>query len=301
MGTRLIAAVLLLALLLSLAGCGEQDDRMEVRIAYCAARAADPEAVVYATRRIASADGERLCSLVLQLAMTEPPEESMTSAFPRRTTVRSVDISEQGVITVDFSEGYAALQGIRRTLADACVVQTLFSLGSVGDTDISGVRITVEGEGERTILTPGSIVDSEDYLRLRDYELHICFPDRAGETLETDVFSRTFSDREEPAETVMALLLNGRRSNGSLTRLVTEETVFYGLEIRSRVCVLNFNEAFLDTEGLRIGDSMLRLYAFVDSLCQLPHIDRVQFLIEGEVVTAPQYDNFDLPYAPIQF
>lgn len=296
---RIAAALVLLALCCCLSGCGERDDLMEVRVAYCAAHPAGTEALTFVTRRVAVTEGDRLCSLVLQLAMTEPEDESLTCVFPRRTAVRSVEISDQGIVTVDFSENYSELTGMDRTLADDCVVETLFALGSVNGTEIRGVRITVEGKGDRSALTTAAFVDSGDYLRLREYSLSVYFPNRTLGTLEEDVFQRTLSARERPADTVVSLLLSGRRSSGRIVPLVSKDTVFLGLEIRSQVCYLNFNEAFLDTSTLNIGDSPLRLYAFVNSLCALPEIERVQFLINGEVVTAPQYENFDLPYAPL--
>lgn len=298
MKRRFGAVLLALVLCLSLSACGEREDLMEVRIAYCSTRPEDGEALGYAARNIAVTDDERLCSLVLQLAMTEPEEESLTSVFPRRTAVRSLEISDQGVLQVDFSGQYAGLTGMARTLADACTVQTLFALGSVDGVEIRSVRISVEGE-EVKLFTPASFVDSGDYLHLREYAFSIFFPNMTLGTLEADSFRQTLSDREQPAASIVDLLLRGQRSSGRRARLVSEDTVFYGLEIRSRVCYLNFNEEFLDTGDLYTGDSPLRLYAFVNSLCQLSYIDRVQFLIEGQVVTATQYENFDLPYAPM--
>ena len=293
-------ALVLLSLCFCLSGCGPRDDLLEVRIAYCAAHPAGTEALGFVTRRVAAADGERLCSLVLQLAMTEPGDEALTSVFPRRTVVRSVEMSEQGILTVDFSENYNTLTGMDRTLADACVVETLYALGSVNGTEIRGVRITVEGTGGRTPLTAAGFVDSGDYLRMRDYSISLYFPNKILGILEEDIFRRTLSAREDPAETAVSLLLKGQRSSGRITRLVSNDTVFLGMRVQSGVCYLNFSNAFLDTEGLYVGDTPLRLYAFVNTLCQFPEIDRVQFLIEGEVVSAPQYENFDLPYAPMK-
>lgn len=299
---RRFTAVLLCAAILSvwLTGCAERDDLMEVRIAYRAENSADGDVFSYTTRRIAVSEGERLCSIVLQLAMTEPEDETLTSAFPRRTTVRSVELSDRGVITVDFSGEYGSLAGIARTIADYCTVLTLFALGSVNDVPVRGVMITVEGAGDRLVLTPDDIVDHTDYMRLHEYVFRIYFPNRAEGTLTADTFTCTLSDAEQPAETIVSLLTEGRQSDGSINHVVPDDTEFLGLTIRNRVCYLNFNEAFLNLAIRNADGYSLKLYAFVNSLCELSYIDRVQFLIDGEAVTSTVYDNFDTPYSPNQ-
>lgn len=293
---RALSVLLALGVLL-FSGCTAGDDLTEVRIAYRAASMNGESAIAYQTRRVNASDGERLCSLVLQLAMTEPEDEELTSAIPKRTAVRSVEITEDGVVAVDLSEEYAALEGIGRTLADACVTLTLCALGTVRGTAVRGVTITVEGEGDGAVLTPDDLVWRSDRLRLRDHSFRVWFPNRSGERLESDLFIRTLSDEDQPAEAIVSILMDGRRSNGSVSRVVSEDTVLYWLTIRSRVCTLNFNEHFLDGEPWENAGDLV-VYAFVNSLCELSYIDRVQFLIEGEAIRSPRIDSFDQPFSP---
>lgn len=300
MRVRRFAAVLVCWLLLfaCLSGCAEKGDLMEVRIAYRAVHTSEGRTFSYATRRIAASDGERLCRLVLQLAMTEPANEEITSVFPQRTTVHAVEISDRGIITVDFSRPYGTLTGIERTVADYCTVLTLFALDSVNGVKINGVVITVEGDGKGVIMTPDDVVDSTDFMRLRDYEFLIYFPNRNEKVLETDAVLRTLSDAEKPAETIVSILMRGRRSDGSINHIVSENTSFLGLEIRNRICYLNFDEGFFSVSIKNDDGDSLKLYAFVNSLCELSYIDRVQFLINGEVTTSEVYEDFDSPYSP---
>lgn len=298
---RFAAALICVAvLLLGLSGCAEKSELMEVRIAYCTESGLDTDVFAFSTRNIAVSDGERLCSLVLQLAMTEPEDETMTSVFPKRTTLRSIEISDNGIITVDFSEEYGSLSGITRTMADYCTVLTLYALGSVNDREVSGVIITVAGEGSRSVLKPEDLVDTTDYMRLREYVFQIYFPNRETGTLEADSFSCTLSDAEEPAETIVSVLMEGRQSNGEINHVVSDGTEFLGLEILNRVCYLNFNEDFLNLAIQNSEGYSLKIYAFVNSLCELSYIDRVQFLINGEVMESELYAGFHNPYSPNQ-
>ena len=40
----------------------------------------------------------------------------------------------------------------------------------------------------------------------------------------------------------------------------------------------------------------MKLYAFVNSLCELSYVDRVQFLIDGEMVTSDLYEGLEGTY-----
>lgn len=290
--SAVLCAVMLLAVL---SGCAERRELMEVRIAY--RNTADRGTVfAFTERNLVVTDGERLCNLVLQLAMTEPEDETLTSVFPERTTVQSLEISDIGVITVNFSKEYGTLSGIDRTIADYCTVLTLFGLEQVDGRTITGVMILVDGQGSRHVFTPEDLVTTTDYMRLQDYTFVIYFPNRETGYLEPQHFSRTLSDAEEPAKEIVSILMQGRMKDGTINRVVSSNAEFLDLSIRNRVCYVNFNEEFLDLPLLNGEGKSLKLYAFVNSLCELSYVDRVQFLIDGEMVTSDLYEGLEGTY-----
>lgn len=294
---RIVAVLLMLALCCTLLGsCAGKDTLTAVRIAYRAVGDDTTTVFAYDTRQVFASNDEQLCYLAVQLALSEPEVDGMTCPAPEQTKLRSIQIGENGIITVDLSHSYNTLSGIRRTVADYCIAQTLFEIGTVNGGPVNGVVITVENDGDRVVLRPDDIVDSTDFLRLREHELRIYFPDADSGKLVEETFLRTLSDAESPAEAVVEILMSGQRSDGRVRALVTARTKFLSLDVRNRTCFLNFSKEFLDLESRIQEDSILILYAFVNSLCALDYIDRVQFLIEGETTESVLYEDFDEPY-----
>lgn len=69
-----------------------------------------------------------------------PISEELYSPIPTGVTLRSTYLSEDGILTVDLSEGYSSLSGMSLTLADCSITLTLCQLD-----DIDAVTITVDG------------------------------------------------------------------------------------------------------------------------------------------------------------
>ncbi|MBE6935114.1 MAG: hypothetical protein E7458_01290 [Ruminococcaceae bacterium] len=286
-------ALLSALLCLFLTGCDRDSGRREIRAAYYA----EGDALFgFESHEVLAASDERLCTLALQLAMSEPQSEQLSCLFPPRTMLHALDISGHGVVTVLLSEEYSALSPMERTITDYCMVLTLYELEDQLSQSLNGVVITVEGEEGRTVRTPDDLIGSTDWLRLREHEFTIYFPIAAG--LLPNTFRRTLADREEPAEAIMEILMAGVQENGITNPVVNPDVKLLGVEVHNRVCYLDFSEDFADLERSAEENLEAKLYAIVNSLCELPYVDRVQFLIHGEVVESPLYEDFDTPYSP---
>lgn len=76
---------------------------------------------------------------LLELLLSGPESEDLTSPFPAGVRVRSWRLDGTRV-TVDLTESYGGLAGVELTLADSCIVLTLCQLDAVEE-----VYLTVEG------------------------------------------------------------------------------------------------------------------------------------------------------------
>ena len=126
----------LLALVLS--GCGPKDLRT-VKVAYACKTVLDDEspdsAIGYVEHRVVDVPGERMYFLTLQLALYDPDTRGLVSPFPDNTIIRGVKIDSEGVVNVTYSDAYAALDGMSRTLAELCTLYTLTQFP-----EVKGVR-----------------------------------------------------------------------------------------------------------------------------------------------------------------
>lgn len=292
---RILALSCAALLLFTLTGCGRSSGRQDVRAAYYAESG---DFFGYESREVIAYSDERLCTLALQLAMSEPQSENLSCIFPERTMLRAVELSSHGVVTVQLSEEYGTLSDMERTVADYCIVLTLYELEEQLSMQLRGVVITVEGENSRTVRTPDDIVESTDWLRLREHVLTVYFPMPALSGLAPNTFLCTLADSEEPAEAILEILMAGIQENGVFNPIVTSDIKLRGVTVKNRVCYLDFNEAFANLQRSAEDNLEWKLYAIINSVCELDYVDRVQFLINGEVVESPLFEDFDSPYSP---
>jgi hypothetical protein len=107
---------------------------------------------------------ENVLKALLLATSEEEQQDGLQTSIPPRTTL--VDVGEEdGILAVDLSEAWGALENPAALFAYAQVVLTLTELPGV-----DGVRFLVEGEAVDTAptvnQTPSDIVTAEDYTEL---------------------------------------------------------------------------------------------------------------------------------------
>lgn len=138
MKKRLVAMALCLALLpacSSSAGTGAG----EYSVYFLAGAGSETDAALAWEARELATETDRLEGL-MYLLLAGPESDSLISPFPQGTTLRSCQVTEDGVAVVDLSEAYEGLSGAELTQADGCVVLTLCQLE-----EVRAVYLTVEG------------------------------------------------------------------------------------------------------------------------------------------------------------
>ena len=298
----MLTAACFLFLPLTLSGCssGKIEHTMTVDIAY----AADPQqseggqAVVVERRTVPQAEGPALYLQVLNLAIGQPDSQKLISVYPPGLRVRSVTYAD-GIVTVDMSEEYQNLRGASLTLADYCTVLTLSGL-----TGVEGVVITTEGQpvGERSagvILRSDDAIYSNSALRMTEHTLLLYFPDDETEKLTGIEQKAMLADDDDTAYAVAEALLAGYEGEDkNVVRFAAEGTKLLSLQVSGGVCYIDLSAAFLDEPHFNKNGQSLSLYAFVNSLCTVDGIEKVQFLIGGEVTQSSIHPLFDAPIGP---
>lgn len=283
----------LLALVLS--GCGPKDLRT-VKVAYACKTVLDDEspdsAIGYVEHRVVDVPGERMYFLTLQLALYDPDTRGLVSPFPDNTIIRGVKIDSEGVVNVTYSDAYAALDGMSRTLAELCTLYTLTQFP-----EVKGVRIYV-GDEAGEILRPEGVITGIESLRLVTQEVTLYYPsaDKTGLVAVTDTL--TISEADSLSEAIVQRLIAGNSFESGFRRHIAQKTRCISAETKSRTCYVNLSVEFLLMNVAREDGVSLTVYSVVDSLCQLPQVDRVQFLIEGAPVSGNMTEGFDTPFEP---
>ncbi len=194
-------------------------------------------------------------------------------------------VFEDGILTLDMNYDYEKLEFTTEVLVRAAIVKTLCSSGVV-----DGVYFTVEGEpltdhsgfevGEMT----ASTFISNDGNEINTYEeadIRLYFTSYDGNYL-IGVYRNKFYSTSMPLERfVVDELIAGPSGVEGLYPSINPQTSVLNISTKDGVCYVNLSSDFLIPYG-NVPTSVAVL-SIVNSLCDLPNVDKVQIMVDGVV------------------
>lgn len=108
------------------------------------------------------------------------------------------------------------------------------------------------------------------------------------ETTETDFYlkpeKRNVPEDQLTPTRALEELIKGPKAGSDLKSVLPEGTKLLGLDVKDGTAEVNFNSAFM--RNMNAGSQLeeIILLAVVNTLTEFPEIEKVQFLIEGQVV-----------------
>lgn len=251
-------------------------------------------AVQWETRRLPQ-DADVLSGLV-ECLLSGPVSDGLRSPFPDGVYQRSAPTLTDGVCEVDLSERYGGLSGVDLTIADYCIALTLCQ---------------VEGVEAVSILVEGEPISYRDHQLLRESDAVLSSAEDEPVYLSADLYylrqegGLAVEHREllvpsgsAPESVLLQALLSGPETEGLSAPLTGQARVIDLWVDDGGICYINFDAAFLSQQPTSASHARLTLYAIVNTLCQLPNVDAVAFLVEGESI--PDYGGVaaDVPLEP---
>lgn len=292
------ASILLILLSITLCACSSGNLRT-VQVAYACrtqlSETSPASAIGYVEHKIVDAPGERLYLLTLQLALYDPDVSDLTSPFPDGLMIRGIELDDAGIAHVIFSDAYAALDGMSKTLADSCTLCTLAQFP-----EINGVAIQGGGEDaqEGPVLRREDIITGIESLRLQEHEITFYFPSSSMDSLVAVNKNIVISEADSLTKTILEHLILGYRFDTGFRRHISQYTQCFSAQVRSRTCYVDLSADFLELNLCSDEGISLTVYSIVDTLCLLDTIDRVQFTIDGEIAYDVMTPGFDAPMEP---
>ena len=294
---------MLCVLLLLLSGCtapggGEEEGWLVYFAAPLPAAETDEPvqgpAVLWETRRLPQ-DADVLSGLV-ECLLSGPVSEGLRSPFPDGVYQRSDPVLTDGVCEVDLSERYGGLSGVDLTVADYCIAITLLQVEGV-----EAVSILVEGEPisyrDHQLLRESDIILSSAEDEPVYLSADLCFLREEG-GLAVERRELLIPSGSVPEEVLLQALLSGPETDGLSLPIPADARLIDLWVNEDRVCYVNFDAAFLSNQPTSASHARLTLYAIVNTLCQLPNVDAVAFLVEGESISDYGGVAADVPLEP---
>ncbi len=282
------------ALLLLLTACSGTRDRNGLRFYYRDAPASDGH-LPFGTEDGAIGFERRDChpetfQALFGLYFAPPLDSSLESPFPNGLTCPSTAL-EDGILTVTLSQELDELSGVERSIAAACLVRTLTQFDGV-----DGVRILTAKDQDAPILSEQDFVLEDLGAVNIETAVRLYFSDSSGRCLVPAERKQYFASEDQMPAYVVSQLIDGPDEQDQLA-VIPEGTALRAVTVEEGLCTVDFSSEFLLNKPATGLAERLTIFAIVDSLTELPQIERVRFLVEGETVGIYLHMDLSKPIA----
>ncbi len=278
---KTIYSLFLITALLTLASCSTRrvDDDTPFKIYYLGKDGMSVSGVGYTP---VGTDSEAIVDEALSELRKQPSDYGLRPVILNDVSINSVTLNE-GLLSIDFDTGYIKDQGREEILRRAAIVRTLVQI-----TGVDEVAITVDGTplNDRNgvpvgIMTADTFIDNAGD-EINSYErtkLVLYYANEDGNGLIQTTEAVAYNSNISMEKLVTEHLISGPLTGGVYP--VTDPGVgLMSVTTKDGICYVNLTKEFLVKQG-KLTDEVV-LYAFVNSLTELPNINKVQFMIDSE-------------------
>lgn len=218
--------------------------------------------------------------------------------LPDDVRVKHYSLSDDGLLTVDFSSGYSEMEKTREVLVRAGIVRTLVQLDGVRN-----VRFTVDDQPARdpsgnelgTMNSDTFVENAKQINAYKHVNIDLYFADSSGSSLQIESRSIYYSTNKPIEWAIVERLIAGPKDSQNQPTLPSS-TQILSITNSDGICYVNLSRSFI-TDALNI-DEQIPVYSIVDSIVEnCRDTKRVQFSIEGNTdITFKEHMNFKKPY-----
>lgn len=220
--------------------------------------------------------------------------------LPDTVKIRSYALSDDGLLTIDFSNGYNSLEKTREVLVRAGIVRTMVQVDGVRN-----VRFTVNGQNAKdpsgnelgTMNSETFVENAKQINAYKHVNIRLYFADSSGSALQVESRSIYYSTSKPLEWAIVERLIAGPK-DGQNQPTLPSSTQILSITNSEGICYVNLSRSFI-TDALNI-DEKIPVYSIVNSICEsCRDTKRVQFSIEGDTdITFREHMSFRKPYTP---
>jgi len=233
---------------------------------------------------------EQLVIELLEALNREPSNMIYKKAIPEGVTIMDYRIVDEQLI-LNFDTKYSELKGIPEVLCRATIVKTLCQIPGIDFVlfNVNGQPLIDSNGIQIGLMTSEFFIENTG--AETNYKVTLYFANETGDLLKKTTRNIFYTGSSSIEELVINQIINGPTESG-LYATVAEGTTLLNVSTREGICYVDFNEKFL--EKLPDVSENVAIYSIVNSLVELPGINKVQFRINGQPADTFQNTNFGL-------
>ena len=242
-------------------------------------------------------DALELVKAALDELKLQPSDYDLRPTIPEEVSVVSASLND-GLLLIDFGSEYYKLTGRNEILRRAAIVRTLDQIEGVEE-----ISFTVDGSPINDSKgVPVGIMTSDMFIdnagdEINSYErtrLKLYFADKEGTGLRENTEAVAYNSNISMEKLVCEHIVSGPLSD-NVYPVTDPEVRIMSVTTRDGVCYVNLSKEFLTKKG-KLTDEVV-LYSFVNSLTELPNINKVQFMIDSETeISFGEHSYLNAPF-----
>ena len=274
----------LLILIFCLTGCGSKDNHTSKEyLIYDVDK--DENKVNSYSMDVEETEIKDILQVLFRALKQNPESTGYKSAIPEGVDLIGYSLNEDQLI-LDFSVEYHDLNPIQEVLSRAAIVQTLCQ--------VDGIRFVsfkveseplMSGSGYQIgLMSADQFVDNagDEINSTERAELTLYFADKDGNRLVPHTVECVYNSNISMDKLVVERRMDGPEngdSDESGYATIGSDTQILSVTMQDGVCYVNLNGGFLNRKGNVTPE--VAVYSIVDSLTEIPGVNRVQISIEG--------------------
>ena len=272
-------------------GCQKNSDE-DYKGYYIFGLDANETKVAYEKYTPVSKNTEELVEEFLNKMSDKPEDVYMKKAVPDDVTIDNYVISEEGSLSIYFNSSYGNYTGVPEILRRAAIVKTLCQVPGVEDVQfyVAGQPLTTSNMEAVGIMTASQFIDNTggETSYKQNATLNMYFSDYKGTALVEVPVEITYDATIPLEQLAIEQLMKGPYSIEGINKKSVLPTIPAGtrlnnVTIKENTCYVDFSSDFLNKRKSVTSD--VAIYSVVNTLVELPAINKVQFSIDaGQVL-----------------
>ena len=268
-------------------GCQKNSDE-DYKGYYIFGLDANETKVAYEKYTPVSKNTEELVEEFLNKMSDKPEDVYMKKAVPDDVTIDNYVISEEGSLSIYFNSSYGNYTGVPEILRRAAIVKTLCQVPGVEDVQfyVAGQPLTTSNMEAVGIMTASQFIDNTggEKSYKQNATLNMYFSDYKGTALVEVPVEITYDATIPLEQLAIEQLMKGPYSIEGINKKSVLPTIPAGtrlnnVTIKENTCYVDFSSDFLNKRKSVTSD--VAIYSVVNTLVELPAINKVQFSIDG--------------------
>ncbi len=213
-------------------------------------------------------------------------------------TVPSPDIlvklsKHRNGLTIYLSDEYKKMNNTEKLIMKTSVVKSFTSLDFIDFVEfyLDGIPLKTADGKSYGVYYSDDVVFSDDQLNKLEYEhtVNIYYPAEEGKIKKKMVRLSVSRTNSLEKEIVNQIIKDSINVDGDV---FSSDIVSIDSHVDDGICYINMKDIFFITDEI-IAESYVAVYLIVNSLTELPKVNKVQFLVDGEKIEG-RIGNLDL-------